>query len=668
MATVIFKGSFSRFLNFFLESAVTILCLCFFATCQHDSTKGNGGQSISRSDREISYEEGQNVYEIPSDTGKLTLKNFPVATKLYLSKTNPDNTIIPMEATHYVTEASNIGLSYSAVESRSAALSDSILPEAASEGKACHSMQLSEILKNKKRASAKNKKSSRAAAAGTKKLVDKTLDENGQPKTFSPGQKKHFYLDIIYDESGEISRWSEGEGSLEGIGYKEDGTPLCYVWVLGQVTGYNDKDGSVYFTEDSSLTTKEEAPIGKVNRAMAQDYADAFVKIYHLDREIFGSEPTRAFCDGESVSDIRYLSETGSVINLLFYDIYHMEKNVTTCGFYWGKDLYPNDEHLPLVSDIAAWDKNDPSRYSNEGNYLYINTYMSKQTGNMYTTIAHEFQHMIQMNSKGGLDGVDDETNYLSSEFNEMFSNAAEDLVFMYFPEIDYNTFAAVSYMSRAEEKYLYNGIEYNHAMGGVVYGSTFSFIGWLMRTYSVAAMVSIAQNDYLDWEGIVKGVNALTDENGKHYSESIESLLRDYSTACIRGMKASPSKDELSFTAREPAEEGSGVYCKEVNYGYPLIDIKIKGLNTAQTTGFSESDTAVWKQKFPAGIPDNFGQMLLTGFQLYDANQVADLRPYGMMLHKLGTIASDNDSVLTFSSDSEPSPMEKLYLVCITR
>ena len=309
-------------------------------------------------------------------------------------------------------------------------------------------------------------KKSRDATVSKKALVDKTLDENGQPKTFSLGHKKHFYLDIEYDDEGEAFSWrSEGEGSLEGIGYREDGSPLCYVWVLGQVTGYDDKDDSVLFTEESSLTTEKTAPIGKVNRAMAQDYADTV-------------------------------------------------------------------------------------------------------------------------------------------------------------------------------EKYLYNGIEYNHAMSELVYGSAFSFIGWLMRTYSVATMVSIAQNEYLDWEGIVKGVNALTDENGKHYSESIESLLRDYSAACIRGMKASASQEELFFTARAPSEEGKGVYCREENYGYPLIDIKIKGLNTAESTGF----------------------------QLYDANQVADLRPYGMMLHNVGSTTSDDDTVLTFSSDSEPSPMEKLYLVIICK
>ena len=648
---------------------MTAFCFCLIVACSNEGSKsaGSDDKKIVRTDRKISWEKGKNVYEIPGDTGNLTLKGFPVYTKVFLSKTNPDDTIIPMAKTHYVTGGSNISLSSSSVQSRNAALSDSVLAETGDKDKVCHSMQLSEALKNKKKARTGMKKSRDATVS--KKLVDKTLDENGQPKTFSLGHKKHFYLDIENDDEGEAISWrSEGEGSLEGIGYREDGSPLCYVWVLGQVTGYDDKDGSVLFTEESSLTTEKTAPIGKVNRAMAQDYADTFVKIYHLDREIFGSEPTKAFCDGESVSDIKYLSETGSVINLLFYDVYHMKENVTTCGFYWGKDLYPNDEHLPLVSDIAAWDKDDPSRYSNEGNYLYINTYMSKQTGNMYTTIAHELQHMIQRNAKGGLDGVDDETNYLSSEFNEMFSNAAEDLVFMFFPEIDYNNYAAVTYMRKVVEKYLYNGIEYNHAMSELVYGSTFSFIGWLMRTYSVAAMVSIAQNEYLDWEGIVKGVNALTDENGKHYSESIESLLRDYSAACIRGMKASASQEELYFTARAPSEEGKGVYCREENYGYPLIDIKIKGLNTAESTGFSESDTAVWKQKFPAGIPDNFGQMLLTGFHLYDANQVADLRPYGMMLHNVGSTTSDDDTVLTFSSDSEPSPMEKLYLVIICK
>ncbi|MBQ3966659.1 MAG: hypothetical protein II684_07515, partial [Treponema sp.] len=118
---------------------MTAFCFCLFAACSDEGSKsaGSDDKKIVRTDREIAWEKGKNVYEIPGDTGNLTLKGFPVYTKVFLSKTNPDDTIIPMAKTHYVTGGSNISLSSSSVQSRNAALSDSVLAETDDKDKVC---------------------------------------------------------------------------------------------------------------------------------------------------------------------------------------------------------------------------------------------------------------------------------------------------------------------------------------------------------------------------------------------------------------------------------------------------------------------------------------------------------------------------------------------------
>lgn len=629
------------------------------------SSNSGGPPTISRNPQSITYKKSQNVYEINNDISTLTLIGFPANSEAYLAKTNPTATIINLANTHYVDEGSNIALNRSNIQSRSAVSLDNPVSGGDEVQHLCHSMQLSEISRKQSQERKYQASASRSAVTPIE-LIDRTLDENGNTKTFSLGHKKDFYLDVVLNDNEEIDWWSKGEGSLEAIGKNENDEVICYVWVLGEVEAYN-KDGSIKFKEESTLTEDESVKQGKINRQLAQNYADAFVKIYNLDKTIFGDIPTKAFCQGneDKLDDMKYLSETGSVINLIFYDIENKKDDATICGFYWGgRDLYPNSTHYYELTG-NSYKTNDIVNYSNEGNFMYINSYMSDKTGSMYTTIVHEFQHMIQQQMKGLAVSPFVPPD---AEFNEMLSVAAEDLSFMYFPEITYKTETAIrSYLPAAQVKYLYNGFEVNKEMANLYYGTGFSLAAWFMRKYSPAHLSAASRNTSRGLNAFIEAIKSIDGE-----SVTIESLLKDYSTTCILGMNEKPQDTGITLHAvAENTKESANYntneykyYCEEENYGYPLINIFLVGKNNATTTGFKE-DTESYKRKFNGVDLSTFGELILSGFTKYASNHVANIRPYGMMLHDIGKIESDTkDTRLTFSSDEVPSASEKLYLV----
>ena len=625
-----------------LFAAGLICSACILTACSND----DDSSSVPRRAQTIAYEANISGYVINNDIGTLTIQGLSSGQTLALAKTNPTENLIRKENTHYISKGSNITLNVSGVQSRSSLVEEKDTDSAETK-RPCYSMQLAEIT----RSQMQNLSSSARAVKPDYVPTDRT-------KEFNIGDKKHFYLDVDIDNTRKvISKWSEGDATLEAIGKKTDGSPICYIWVLGEVTSHYENGTTE--TEETTLTTDPNPKKGKVNRALAEEYATEFVKIYDLDRTIFGTEPTKVRFDAQNdLKDMKYLSETGTIINLLFFDIGGKKANATTCGFYWSKDLYPNDkDYKDITGDDYSPDSS--TKYSNEGNYLYINAYMSDQTGSMLTTIVHEFQHMLHENMKS----LAVNQPFPETTFNEMMSVAAEDLMFMFFPKITYKTETAMNYMKECVTDYLYNGIEYNPAKGFLYYGTGYSFAGWVMRQYGIAAIREASWCEDRNWASIVKGINAVKDKDMPIQTE--ETILRDYAATCIKGMvPVSKQQPYVYFTntaSTDPSQEK--YYCSSQSYGYPLTRIYTNSRNDITTTGF-ETSSPEYKRKIDGLDLSQFGYIELRGFEKYDANQIADLRPYGMMLHELGKSTNTSDITLTFSSDSTPSASERLYLI----
>ena len=102
-------------------------------------------------------------------------------------------------------------------------------------------------------------------------------------------------------------------------------------------------------------------------------------------------------------------------ILIFIYDIdgdYTSTQSSGMVGYFWAKDEY-------LDASVA------PTYRSNQAELFYLDAYFADLDADLSTsTLAHEYQHMIQFNQKKLLRGVE-----ASTWFDEMCSMASEDFV-----------------------------------------------------------------------------------------------------------------------------------------------------------------------------------------------------------------------------------------------
>ena len=215
------------------------------------------------------------------------------------------------------------------------------------------------------------------------------------PLEFNVGDRKTVYCAMI--DSDINHNIVEAEAILQ---YKSEG---CYVWAV-------DK----YFTEGRPGN-------GKVNREICETIGKTFDIVSDLERNIFGQE----FEFLRSVDDkfdlpMESFSETGTVVNILLYDIandYVDGSAAGTFGFFTSGDYSLKES------------KYNSTAISNGGKYIHMDSGYSSNEKTfpvVLSTVVHEFQHMIHMGQKKLYQRSD--AGASSVYFNEMCSTLAEDL------------------------------------------------------------------------------------------------------------------------------------------------------------------------------------------------------------------------------------------------
>jgi len=145
---------------------------------------------------------------------------------------------------------------------------------------------------------------------------------------------------------------------------------------------------------------------GGITSSMVDELADTFLQsgsdndIYDWDTNIYGEEW------GEKANDIdsNLIGETDT-INILLYKM----SNDHLAGYFWAKDNFKQ-------SYLSA---------SNEKIMFYINTTLYKQDKKeTFTTLAHEFQHMIHFYQRAVIKDIQDD-----AWFDEFMSETTEDLL-----------------------------------------------------------------------------------------------------------------------------------------------------------------------------------------------------------------------------------------------
>ncbi len=430
-------------------------------------------------------------------------------------------------------------------------------------------------------------------------ISPKTPDE-GNP--FSEPSKQSIYTLKAEDANGEtyektnVTLWAYNE--------------VCYVWIA-------DDDENI--TEDSD------------KRTIAKKYADEFKKLYNVERNVFGEESNEMFIfysenSGFSKSKMKFVSNTGTKVNIVISDICSDKSEGTTFGYFSGRDYYPSTETFAKANPrIGGYEQ-----ISNEGKYFYVDSYWSATTETQKTvisTLAHEFQHMINFGNKAMKYNLD-----VDSNFNEMLSMLCEDMMQEYL-----NLSDADSPKHRLEQfmlDYISSGIrEYSETETLASYANAYAFGAWLCRQYGGAALVKeMMSNRYANNECIVNAVNKL---NGTSYK--FEDIFGQFIKACY---------GDSVYTFNQNAAQ-TLIYS---GYSYPMKAIDLFNPNGAYS--FVPYAQQV-QQMFGEYMSPSYG---FTGPVFFDSGVTLNLNPnYGTVLKCLGTLTEDTESVtLEFDTPSK--------------
>lgn len=425
----------------------------------------------------------------------------------------------------------------------------------------------------------------RAATTGTQGTTSVVAD-------YDIGATKEIYVDT--DES--VSKFEMKNATLRAKGEK------CYVWVVDD-----------YYSETAGGN--------KVGSEIAEGYAEKFDAMYPVITNVFGNESDKIIdYDTETTTDIETVSDTGKKVNIVIYDIgadYKDEETVSTVGivgYFYAKDYYRTKN--PLYSGTVIGK-------SNIGKYFYIDSgYANANFDDTISTLAHEFQHMVNFNMKNIQHNLSPDTSY-----NEMLSMLCEDMM-QEFLEIDDDN-SPKSRIKDFNALYFGSGIrEYrDDSNAALSYATSYAFGAWLCRQYGGATLVkAMMENEYADNESIVSAVNSV---NGTSYT--FDDLFGQF----LRALHG-----DSTYTLNKDAKEEEEYNEYGTQYYYPMgkIDIFSDTYSPQNIDGYTYSYGKAAYDGYKSGYSGPF----VFSNDIYNI----DLRPnYGIQMHAVGTYGSGTTS-----------------------
>ena len=186
-------------------------------------------------------------------------------------------------------------------------------------------------------------------------------------------------------------------------------------WIqISAVLRATSAHSKVWVAKDHYSETRN-AKDNKLTQDQAQAIADTFDQIYQYEPPLFGYE----YGGDLPSTDPSYGGVDGDpAVHILVYDIeddYSSSQTSGVFGFFWAKDWY----------DQATLDSYQSKLKTNRGELFNIDAFFADAYPEaIYSTLAHEFQHMIHFNTKSIQHGKSSETWY-----DEMLSLLAEDVI-----------------------------------------------------------------------------------------------------------------------------------------------------------------------------------------------------------------------------------------------
>lgn len=431
------------------------------------------------------------------------------------------------------------------------------------------------------------------------------------PLTPVPGTtKKEIWVDLPASALGTPSETV----TINSVQYTKRSATLraagkyCYIWVV---------DG--YYSTDSGAVSG-----AAVTEEQIKTLMEKFDGMYPLIREIFGKE-AEVMVDGDSIVPIDKVSDTGSKVNIVVYDIngdYASSQQGGVFGYFWAKDYYTPKTATSSATDVI--------KLSNSGKYFYIDSYFTQNFNwapSMYSTLAHEFQHMINFGVKTLTPAAYNGNNNPPSSatwYTEMMSMLCEDMMQQYLGCGD--TASPKSRLSQFCTYYTSSGItEWNDNAQLASYAVAYTFGAYLARNYGGAELIQkAAQNGSVDEASITEALKAMG------YDETFDSAYIKFAQALVLNNADKQDTATLNKNAK--------TYQFSV-YTYPMTAIDLWSYNTVNDAKVS-------------------------GPVLYSAKKDGQLavRPYGFTLHQIGYTQNAGSVSLTFSSPV--SQTEQIYLL----
>ncbi|MCR4790611.1 MAG: fibronectin type III domain-containing protein [Treponemataceae bacterium] len=331
----------------------------------------------------------------------------------------------------------------------------------------------------------------------------------------------------------------------------------CYVWVVSE--NYSNSSSS---TGDNL-----------VNLSQVQAIADLFDSIYEAETNLFGL----AYKDLDSTSlesiSSNYVNPS-TKINILIFDIdedYSALQTSGTLGYFWSKDMY--------LDSVA---KANLSCRSNECEIFYIDChFLDGYEEYIYSTLAHEFQHMLNYVNKTMINGLT-----YSSWYTEMLSMLCEDILHEYINGSD-ESYGPKSRLRYLNAGYYILGLESwnDSTYNAYAYSNAYGFGAWLLRNYGGAQLLhEIATNSYTDLNSVCKALISLEQMTGSN-SDIITELLKQYSRAlCYPELTSSQYQ---TYTSESDSTNGLKPFCSNAyesqtytgsvgSYKYSLTPIQL--------------------------------------------------------------------------------------------
>ena len=196
-----------------------------------------------------------------------------------------------------------------------------------------------------------------------------------------PGNKRTFWVESYFNSE----TWVQKQATLRATGQYGN------IWIMDENYSVTPGTGN------------------KITAVQALALAGKFDKIYPAATNILGYE----YGGGPNGDGGR---DEDPKIQILVYDIVDASGTVQAAGYFWAKDFYPQTQ-------LDSWAINQKT---NLAEIFYIDaSHVNSYPNYIYSTLIHEFQHMIHFNEKAVKRGV----NNSAAWYNEMLSKMTEDVI-----------------------------------------------------------------------------------------------------------------------------------------------------------------------------------------------------------------------------------------------